>query len=115
MIPGAVFGRRQCARERAARAAQAALHAASAAGRAPEPSAQERRVLAAVLAAAWQRCGGGKWQVSYLVDLGVVDPADSRSVGRLLARSAHQVVDGFELVPEGEYRKCLRWRVRVLR
>lgn len=91
------------------------LGAAIEATRRPTPSPAELRALRAVCAAAWRHFRGEAWTVAHLVDVGGVAPDESRSVGRLLARCAGHRVEGFELVPAGEGREGLRWRLRVSR
>lgn len=80
-----------------------------------EPSPGDQRILASVLDSAFARFGDGRWTVAHLVDLGDVDPAESRSIGRMLARYAGRAVRGFELIADGECRDGRRWRVRVSR
>lgn len=91
------------------------LGAAIEATRRPTPSPAELRALRAVCAAAWAHFRGEAWTVAHLVDVGAVEPDESRSLGRLLARCAGHRAEGFELAPAGECREGLRWRLRVSR
>jgi hypothetical protein len=91
------------------------LQAAIGVAQVPEPSPADRRVLSGVCAAAWQAFHGKAWTVSHLVDLGAIEPSESRTIGRLVARHAGHRDGGLELVPAGQCRDGLRWRLRVSR
>jgi hypothetical protein len=93
----------------------ARLEAAIAGANGSEPTPAELRTLRAVCAAAWQAFRGEVWTVSHLVDVGAIEPHESRSLGRVLARRAGYRTDGLELVAAGESREGLRWRLRVSR
>ena len=93
------------------RAEVATLRAEVATLRALVVDAGDMAALSRLLEQAHTAFEGRRWTVAHLVDLGIVDADDARSVGRLLARLPYVEADGLCLVPDGLVARGRAWRV----